>query len=411
MIPPDSLSALSIKKSEWFSSPPVQSVFELLRKGGGEGRVVGGAVRNHALQLPVNDIDIATDLLPDEVVELARKNRIKCIPTGVEHGTVTLLVENMSIEVTTLRQDVVTDGRHAKVVFGHNWKLDAERRDFTINAIYVDDRGNIHDPVNGIKDLINLSLRFIGNASVRIEEDYLRILRFFRFLSQYPDLKAEKKDFEACQLQRDGISQLSAERIGQEMRKLLTGSNAAVILTSMQEYRVLELIFGRQVELKSLNLWQVWEQHLFRAPAFEQRLAQLCSQGKHDIDRLFQSWRLSTAERDHLTALLGQANPASVSHLEFKTLLYRNGAEFVRDAILVGAVQSASLPPNSNISRFWQMTRDWNSPKFPVSGKDLIAINICPGPEMGRLIARLQTQWIASDFQLSQADLLARIKD
>ncbi|MBL4876138.1 MAG: hypothetical protein JKY10_06560 [Cohaesibacteraceae bacterium] len=148
-----------------------------------------------------------------------------------------------------------------------------------------------------------------------------------------------------------------------------------------------------------------------RAPEFEQRLAQLCSQGKHDVDRLFHSWRLSTAERDHLTALLSQADPASGSDLEFKTLLFRNGVEFARDAILVGAVQSARLPPLPKIFRFWQMASDWNSPKFPVSGKDLIAINICPGPEMGRLIARLQTQWIASDFQLSKANLLARIND
>src|SRR6188768_880256 len=228
----------------WLRSGPTARVLELLNGHGEEARVVGGAVRNALLKRPVADIDIATTALPAEVIRRARAAGIKSVPTGIDHGTVTLVVESHPFEVTTLREDTETFGRKAKVAFGRDWVRDAERRDFTINGLSVDAAGVVHDHVGGLADIEAKRVRFIGDAGQRIAEDYLRILRFFRMHAAYGAGEPDRAGYLACIDGRAGLSGLSAERIRMEMLKLLVTEGAVVAVQAMVDAGLLLSIFG-----------------------------------------------------------------------------------------------------------------------------------------------------------------------
>jgi poly(A) polymerase len=216
----------NLAHAAWFNDPALKRVFALLNADGGEGRVVGGAVRNSLMGLDVSDIDVATTLTPDVVIERAKAVGIKAVPTGVEHGTVTLVIDRKPFEVTTLRADVETDGRRAKVAFSTDWQTDAERRDLTINALYVDEQGEVVDLVGGLADLEKRNIRFIGDAATRISEDYLRVLRFFRFFAYYGSGRPDADGLRACAAARSKLQTLSAERVWSEMRKLLSAERS-----------------------------------------------------------------------------------------------------------------------------------------------------------------------------------------
>src|SRR5260221_6269138 len=228
----------------WLKSGPAARVLQLLNSNGEEARVVGGAVRNALLKIPTGDIDIATTALPDEVVRRAKAAGIKSVPTGIDHGTVTLVVDAQAFEVTTLREDAETFGRKAKVAFGRDWVRDAERRDFTINALSVDAKGVVHDHVGGLADIAARRVRFIGNPSERIQEDYLRILRFFRFHAAYGAGEPDRAGYLACVAGRAGLSALSAERVRMEMLKLMVANGAAPAVVAMTDAGRLSAIFG-----------------------------------------------------------------------------------------------------------------------------------------------------------------------
>src|SRR6478752_7269295 len=222
-----------LANAPWLTHGPAGRVLALLNGNGEEARVVGGAVRNALLKIPVGDIDIATTALPDEVIRRANAAGIKSVPTGIEHGTVTLVVEGHPFEVTTLREDTETDGRRAKVAFGRDWVRDAERRDFTINGLSVDAEGVVHDHVGGLADIAVRRVRFIGDAGQRIAEDYLRILRFFRMHAAYGTGEPDRAGYLACIDGRAGLSNLSAERVRMEMLKLVIAEGAAVAVQAM----------------------------------------------------------------------------------------------------------------------------------------------------------------------------------
>lgn len=230
-------------EADWLNDAPLQALLQaLVGEGDEEARVVGGAIRNTLLGQAVADIDIATTALPATTVERAKAAGFKTVPTGIEHGTVTVVANGRPFEVTTLRQDVETNGRHAKVKFGRDWKADAERRDFTINALYCDADGSILDLVGGIADIGSRTLRFIGDAESRIEEDFLRILRFFRFFAWYGDGRPDAAGLRAATRLKAGIEQLSAERIWAEMRKLLAAPDPSRALLWMRQTGVLSLV-------------------------------------------------------------------------------------------------------------------------------------------------------------------------
>src|SRR3979411_1181830 len=237
-------NARVLDDAPWLKSGPTARVLQLLDGNGEEARVVGGAVRNALLQIPTGDIDIATTALPDEVIRRARAAGIKSVPTGIEHGTVTLVVDTQPFEVTTLRQDTETFGRKAKVAFGRDWVGDAERRDFTINGLSVDADGVVHDHVGGLDDIAAKRVRFIGDPNQRISEDYLRILRFFRIHAAYGAGEPDRAGYLACIAARAGLASLSAERVRMEMPKLMRAQGAAGAIAAMGEGAVLLPIFG-----------------------------------------------------------------------------------------------------------------------------------------------------------------------
>ncbi len=233
-----------LANAPWLTHGPAGRVLALLNGNGEEARVVGGAVRNALLKIPIGDIDIATTALPDEVIRRANAAGIKNVPTGIEHGTVTLVVDRQPFEVTTLREDTETFGRKAKVAFGRDWVRDAERRDFTINGLSVDAKGVVHDYVGGLADIAARRVRFIGNANERIAEDYLRILRFFRIHAAYGAGEPDRAGYLACIAGRAGLSALSAERVRMEMLKLLVAEGAASAAVAMTDAGLLSAIFG-----------------------------------------------------------------------------------------------------------------------------------------------------------------------
>src|SRR6202790_4383083 len=229
----------------WLKSGPAARVLGLLNGDGEEARVVGGAVRNALLKIPLGDIDIATTAVPEEVVRRAKAAGIKSVPTGIEHGTVTLVVDRHPFEVTTLREDTETYGRKAKVAFGRDWVRDAERRDFTINGLSVDADGVVHDHVGGLDDILAKRVRFIGDPGQRIAEDYLRILRFFRMHAAYGTGELDRAGYLACIAAREGIATLSAERVRMEMLKLVVAAGAAGAVAAMADGGLLLPILGR----------------------------------------------------------------------------------------------------------------------------------------------------------------------
>src|SRR5712675_1453893 len=228
----------------WLRSGPAARVLQLLNGNGEEARVVGGAVRNALLKIPIGDVDIATTALPEEVIRRATAAGVKSVPTGIEHGTVTLVVDRQPFEVTTLREDTETFGRKARVAFGRDWVRDAERRDFTINGLSVDAEGRVHDHVGGLADIAAKRVRFIGDAGERIAEDYLRILRFFRIHAAYGAGEPDRAGYFACIGGRMGLAALSAERVRMEMLKLLVAEGAAGAITAMADGGLLLPIFG-----------------------------------------------------------------------------------------------------------------------------------------------------------------------
>src|SRR5258706_6052079 len=233
-----------LEDAPWLTSGPTARVLELLSGNGEEARVVGGAVRNALLKIPTGDIDIATTALPAEVIRRAKAVGIKSVPTGIEHGTVTLVVDAQPFEVTTLREDTETFGRKAKVVFGRDWVRDAERRDFTINGLSVDVAGVVHDHVGGLDDIQARRVRFIGDAGQRIAEDYLRILRFFRIHAAYGAGEPDREGYLACIRARAGLATLSAERVRMEMLKLVVAEGAVLAVAAMADGGLLLPIFG-----------------------------------------------------------------------------------------------------------------------------------------------------------------------
>src|SRR5215475_7124711 len=238
------MNAARVLAAPWLSSGPTSRVLELLNGGGEEARVVGGAVRNALLDIPIVDVDVATTALPEEVVRRAKEAGIKSVPTGIEHGTVTLVVDGQPFEITTLREDTETFGRKAKVSFGRDWVGDARRRDFTINALSVGADGVVHDYVGGLEDIAARRVRFIGEAKARIEEDYLRILRFFRFHAAFGAGEIDREGYLACISARAGLSMLSAERMRMEVLKLLVADGAVGAAIAMADGGLSQMILG-----------------------------------------------------------------------------------------------------------------------------------------------------------------------
>src|SRR6266850_354295 len=296
-------NARVLDDAPWFKSGPAVRVLEMLNGNGEEARVVGGAVRNALLKIPTGDIDIATTAVPDEVIRRAKAAGIKSVPTGIEHGTVTLVVDGQPFEITTLREDTETFGRKAKVVFGRDWVRDAERRDFTINGLSVDAEGVVHDHVGGLDDIAAKRVRFIGDPNLRIAEDYLRILRFFRIHAAYGAGDPDRAGYLACIAARAGLASLSAERVRMEMLKLMVAEGAAGAITAMADGGLLLPIFGGVAYTGPLGAMISAERLLGLEPSAVRRLGALAVAVTEDARRLATRLRLSNAETKALDSM------------------------------------------------------------------------------------------------------------
>jgi poly(A) polymerase len=391
----------------WFEAAPARTLFAALNTADHETRAVGGAIRNSLMGLPVTEVDFATTATPDEVTALAREAGLKTVPTGLHHGTVTVIVDHHPFEVTTLRQDVETFGRHASVRFTGDWAMDAARRDFTINALYADASGRVHDPLGGYPDVMARRVRFIGSARERIREDYLRILRFFRFTANY-GREPDPAGLAACIVERQGLARLSAERVHTELLRILAAREPLRALEPMSEAGFLAALLGGVVRVAhAARLIAIEEAEGLPGDALR-RLAALALMVEEDAKRLAQRLRLSNAEAARLdtmaalTPILTARTPA----LDLKTALYRLGRERFRDRVLIGWARSGAEPNDCQWRDHLALPERWQAPIFPIKGEDLLSAGMEKGPAIGQKLRALEAAWIASDFALSREALL-----
>jgi poly(A) polymerase len=405
------MSAGLLRDAPWLGSGPANRVLELLNRDGEEARVVGGAVRNALLNIPVGDIDIATTAVPDEVVRRAKAAGIRSVPTGIAHGTVTLVVESQPFEVTTLREDIETFGRKAKVAFGRNWVRDAERRDFTINALSVSSDGAVHDYVGGLDDIAARRVRFIGDADQRIAEDFLRILRFFRMHAAFGAGRPDRDGYLACIRGRGGLAGLSAERIRMEMLKLLVADGAAEAAIAMEDGGVLLALFGGVTYRGPLKGIIAAERMLGLKPDPIRRLAALGVAVTEDARRLAIRLRLTNGETRALDSmghrwwrLAGMDEPAA------RRRLYRLGEARYRDRLLLAWARAGRDTDPAPWRELATLPERWTAPKFPLKAADFKARGIADGPALGQALALAEDAWLAADFPLEKS-VLAAIAD
>ncbi|WID97973.1 CCA tRNA nucleotidyltransferase [Bosea vestrisii] len=368
----------------------VVTLLAALNRDGEEARIVGGAVRNALLGEAVADIDIATTCLPDETMRRARAAGFKAVPTGIDHGTVTIVIDGTPFEVTTLRRDVETDGRHAVVAFGRDFREDALRRDFTFNALGLDAAGVLHDYADGLADLAARRVRFIGAASERIAEDYLRILRFFRFHARYGAGEPDRAALDACIAGRAGLDGLSRERVWAELRKLLAAPRAAETVQAMAGAGLLVPVIGGVPHLSRFAA-------IADAPGDKvypaSRLAALAVTVGEDVLRLRERLRLSNAEFERiagiaaaLEALSGRETLPEIATL--RHLAHRIGTDAVAGGLVLSATAGRSADVHALIA---EMAR---TPPFLPTGKDVLALGVNAGPRVGQVLGSAREAWI-----------------
>lgn len=402
----------SLAGANWLETPGVRAVFTALGQEGDSVRIVGGAVRNALLGLPVTDIDFATTATPEIVARRAEAAGIKVVPTGLEHGTLTLVARGRAYQVTTLREDIETDGRHAVVRFGRDWQADAERRDFTVNALSVAADGIVHDPVGGYPDILAGRIRFIGDPDRRIAEDRLRSLRLFRFHAEYGRGGLDPAALSAALRARNGLRELSAERIGQEMRRLVVASRAAETVVLMQESGILTIVLGGVGYLGPFDRLAAFEASVGVTPSLARRLAALGARVDEDVQRLTERLRLANVERDRMIAALAAArafSPLSDAR-SARHLLYRLGPETFRDAVALANAWDGAAPTDPAWQDLYRFPDRWQAPTFPLGGRDVIGEGTPHGPAVGALLRAVEAWWIERDFVPDAAELKAHLQ-
>ncbi len=411
-----------LPNAEWLKDRDLQKLLKLLSADGEEAMVNGGAVRNSLLGEPVADVDLSTTLLPEQVVEKLQNANIKVVPTGIEHGTVTAVLNKRPFEITTLRSDIETNGRHAVVRFGRDWLEDAKRRDFSVNALYVDKDGKVFDPLEGMVDIEARRIRFIGDAEDRIKEDYLRILRFFRFFAWYGTGAPDREALKACVRMKNTIEDLSVERVWNEFRKLLSAPDPARAILWMRQSGVLNVV------LPESEKWGI--------DAF-QRLVRTEVELDWAIDPLLRLMAIIPPQRDVVSGLadrlrlskvdgkrlLDWANSVgsfdNMDENELQKLMYKGSRQGIIDRFKLdlarlrelGMREDAALVDAARISDLLDFALAWEKPRFPLKGKDLIELGYLPGKELGDVLNSLEERWIDNKFSLSKEKLLAELKE
>ncbi len=411
---------VNVANEAWFNAPDLKKAMALLNADGGEGRIAGGAVRNSLMGIAIADVDLATTLKPEAVIERAKAAGIKAIPTGIDHGTVTLVIDRRPFEITTLRRDVTTDGRRAEVAFTDDWHEDASRRDLTINGLYADAKGEVIDLVDGLADIETRTVRFIGDAETRIREDYLRILRYFRFFAFYGSGRPDAAALRAMAREKEGLKKLSAERVWSELKKLLSAEDPGRALLWMRTAGILTMI------LPETEKWGIDEvPGLIAAErAFgwtPDPLLRLAAMVPPDVERLAamaERLRLSKQESAFFAEWAASPKiPEKIAATAFRRMLYRSGkgGVIVRLKLQLAIVRAkaegdtALMPEVARLSALLCEAASWVKPLFPLSGADVLAKGVSPGPRVGELLGKLEEEWLAGDFNTEKPALLARL--
>lgn len=395
---------IQIEPQAWMTAAASRRLLEVLAAAGGEGRFVGGCVRDALAGRPVKDVDIATPLRPEAVLRACEAAGFKVVPTGLQHGTVTVIVEHRPHEVTTLRRDLETDGRHAVVAFTDDWRADAARRDLTMNALFCDGAGLVTDYFGGVADLAAGRVRFVGEARRRIEEDYLRLLRFFRFQAYYGRGEPDAEGLAAAIELAPGLKRISAERKRDELLRLLAAPDPVPVLRLMQESGVL---------FQVLPGWRFYPEELAAlVPLTEDPLVRLASLlDTHEAlywgDDVL---RLSKAQQTRLAFLLEP--PFEFEELEteagIRRCLFRHGPDAIRETALL--LRAQDILTAKQQAKVEAAALAWEPRVFPLRGQDLIDLGMRPGPKVGRLMRALEDWWLEQDFKPDREALLARAK-
>ncbi|MCB1505749.1 MAG: CCA tRNA nucleotidyltransferase [Hyphomicrobiaceae bacterium] len=395
----------------WLRDTATMKVFDVLERAGYQGRAVGGTVRNTLLGEPISDIDMATDATPEQVTLAAQRAGLRVLPTGIAHGTVTIIVKGKPFEVTTLRKDVSTDGRRATVAFTSDWAEDAMRRDFTINALYCDRHGNLFDPVGGLQDIEHRRVRFIGDAHQRIREDYLRILRFFRFSATYANGHLDPVGLAACDIERTGMACLSAERIHHELLRLLAAPHSVPVLKRMSELNFLDDLLACPHNVEAFAALRALQEELSQRYSLEMLpdpvlgLVALAASDRNAVLALRQRLRLSNAETERMAQAREAARmmPATGNGEGIHACIYRHGSRYVEDGLLLNACEAPQRLDLNELAQRISLARTWSPPQMPVSGGDVVARGIPPGPRVAEILKQLEAWWIAQGFPQDRA--------
>ncbi|NVK35449.1 MAG: CCA tRNA nucleotidyltransferase [Rhodobacteraceae bacterium] len=398
---------------DWLLEPCVQTVIDAVERDGDEVRIVGGAVRNTILGEPIGDIDMATTALPQDVISRGNAAGLKVIPTGIEHGTVTVLCEGRPFELTTLRSDTQTDGRHAVVAFGRDWRGDAERRDFTMNALYLDRSGKLHDPLGGLEDCLNRRVRFIGNPVDRIREDYLRIFRFFRFFATYGAHNPDAVALEAIKTEVGGVAQLSAERINKELLATLIAPNSVRAVEDLVACKALQAVVPNAVHVDAFRWFCELGTHVpeVRDPALA--LGVLGVRSRADAKVMTSELRLSNAMARLLETSLsvrefiGETFWSEATEY-WQSLLFYYGREGALKGYAFASAQADEPLAISQVVDGLGRLQELEIPVFPVGGRDLIAHGVMPGVELGEMLDALKKYWVQTAFSKQKEDLLSK---
>ncbi|MDA5193151.1 CCA tRNA nucleotidyltransferase [Govanella unica] len=406
---------IELMNRDWIDAAPSRAVMEALHDGAGEdtlARFVGGAVRDGILGRTVKDVDIATVLLPDDVSLRLSRHAIKVVPTGIEHGTVTAVVDGRPFEITTLRRDVETDGRRAVVAFTDDWAEDAARRDFTMNALYADRMGVVYDPCGGLADLAAGRVRFVGEAEQRIREDALRILRFFRFHAWYGGEDMDAESYGACITRVDDLGILSVERVAAELLKLLAAPDPMPVLRMMQTGGVLRRVLPEAALLDRLAGLVPLEKTFKRVDALR-RLGALMPDGAAEVgERL----RLSKHDQERLAEMIVPREDIEPSRdgnafgRRMRALVYGIGKDSFTDHMLLNWAGRGGDIRNKRWRELLNAVDAWQVPRFTIKGRDAIALGAEAGPGVGDLLEALELWWATRDFKPTRADLLAQLE-
>lgn len=387
---------------KWMNSAPVNQIFTALNNN---ARFVGGVVRDAILGIDSEDIDIVTPMTPDNVISTLNSNNIKVIPTGIKHGTVTAVIDKHNFEITTLRKDIECHGRHAQVEFTDSWEEDASRRDFTINAMSCTQNGDIYDYFNGIEDLSNKILRFVGNPSKRCQEDYLRILRFFRFFAKYGKEPANQEALTACGNLASGIQNLSGERIQTEMLKLLSTENPTASLKLMLQYGILEYIIPGTKEHNISLLNNALEKTT--DPIL--KLALLLQDNYENANHVAIRWKMSNQHKSKLMFLTEPKNrlPGNISIKNAKKLARKYGTENFNDLCLVGSLVTTDEQSWPELLAL----KNWPLPVFPLKGKDLLSVGFKKGKSLGKILEEAENWWENQDYNPNKQEILHFVEE